>query len=226
MTVLAVVPARGGSKGVPRKNLALVGGVPLLVYTLRAARAATTVDRLVVSTDDPEIAAVARAEGVEVIDRPSALAADDSPTEDALIHAVELLRERGEKTPELVVTLEPTSPLRRPEAIDECVRVARSTGANAVLTVAPSRESWGRLVDGRFERLRPDEPRRRQLREPLYRESGTVYVTKTDSLLAGRSVLAEPVHAVVIDDEQALDVNSELDLRIADALVRLRNEGG
>jgi CMP-N-acetylneuraminic acid synthetase len=220
MSALAVVPARGGSKGIPRKNLALLAGTPLLVHTLRTASASTRLDRVVVSTDDPEIAGVARAEGVEVVDRPTELARDDSPTEDALVHILETLRDRGEQLPEYVVTLEPTSPLRRPATIDACLELAEREGAGAVMTVAESRECWGRLDGSRFAYLFPAHPRRRQLREPLYREAGTVYVTRTKRLLEARSVLAEPLHAIVVDAREAIDVNTEFDLRIAEALFR------
>lgn len=217
--VLAVVPARGGSKGLPRKNLVPLGGEPLLVHTLRAAAGARTLDRVLVSTDDDEIADVARAEGVEVVERPPELAADDSPTEDALIHAVEAL---GEPRPEWVVTLEPTAPLRTARLIDECVEAAAATGAGAVLTVVETRDVLGTVDEGRFRYLQPGQPRRRQLRHPLYRESSTVYVTRTDLLLTERSVVPEPLHAVVASADEAVDVNDEVDLALAEALLARR----
>lgn len=216
-----MIPARGGSKGVPRKNLADVAGLPLVVHTIRAAQGATLLDRVVVSTDDDEIAAVARDAGAEVVRRPEELAADDSPTEDALIHAV---GEVGE--PEYVVTLEPTSPLRSSRLIDECIRTALDADADAVVTVAETRDVLGRVEAGRFRHLEPGQPRRRQLREPLYRELSTVYVTRTRHLLAARSVLADDTRAVVVPPEEALDVNTELDLTVAEALLRRRNGGG
>jgi CMP-N,N'-diacetyllegionaminic acid synthase len=119
------------------------------------------------------------------------------------------------------VTLEPTAPFRTAATIDRCVRLAVERDAGAVLTVAESRENWGRLADdGRYALVWPDNPRRRQDREPLYAESGTVWVTRTASLLAGSSVLAEPVYAVVVDEQEAIDVNSELDFRVAEAILR------
>lgn len=224
-TVLAVVPARGGSKGVPRKNVAPLDGEPLIIHTLRAARDAHSIDRIVVSTDDREIAAIAREAGVDVIDRPSELAGGDSPTEAALLHVLETLAARGEQPPEYVVTLEPTSPLRTAALIDACVANAIAERAGSVMTVAETRESLGRLDEnGRFSFLFPGQPRRRQLREPLYRESGAVYVTRTDALLATRSVLAEPLYGVVVPDEQAVDINTPLDFVVAGAILRWRDE--
>jgi len=219
MSVLGIVPARGGSKGVPGKNLAPVGGEPLLVHAIRAALAAGTVDRVVCSTDDDEIAAVAREAGAEVVMRPAELARDDSPTEDALLHVLDAL---GPPEPEYVVTLELTSPLRSPGLIDACVRLAQERGADAVITVAESRAVHGRLEDGLFVPLAPGQPRRRQLREPLYRESSTVYVTRTAYLRETRSVVGDHVYAHIVPEEEAIDINSEQDLVVADTLIRRR----
>jgi CMP-N-acetylneuraminic acid synthetase len=214
VSVLCVVPARRGSKGIPQKNLAELAGEPLIVHTLRAALAATTLDRVVVSTDDEEIAAVALSAGAEVVNRPAHLAGDDSPTEDALLHALETL---GPPEPEYVVTLEPTSPLRKAQTIDACVRRAFELGANAVIAVAETREVLGRLEDGVFVPLDPNAPRRRQLRAPLYRETGVAYVTRTAHLRATHSVFAGPLYAVVVPEEETLDVNTKLDLLVASA---------
>jgi CMP-N-acetylneuraminic acid synthetase len=222
VTALGVVPARAGSQGIPGKNLRPLLGEPLIVHTLRTARAARLIERLVVSTDSPEIADVAAAEGVETIVRPAELAADESPTEDALIHVIDELRGRGDRLPAYVATLEPTSPLRTPRLIDECVALAVAEDADAVITVAETHELFGRLEGARFRYLFPDQPRRRQLREPLYRESSTVYVTRISTLLARRSVLAEPLYAVVAAEDEAIDVNSPLDLVVAEAVLRWR----
>jgi N-acylneuraminate cytidylyltransferase len=219
MSVLGIVPARGGSKGVPGKNLAPVGGEPLLVHAIRAALAAGTVDRVVCSTDDDEIAAVARAAGAEVVVRPAELALDESPTEGALLHVLDAL---GPPAPEYVVTLEPTSPLRTADLIDACVRLAWERDADAVMTVSETHAVHGRLEDGLFVPLVPGQPRRRQLRAPLYRESSTVYVTKAAYLRATNSVVGDRVYALVVPEEQAIDINSELDFVVADALLRRR----
>lgn len=217
MTALGVVPARGGSRTVPRKNLIELGGETLVARAVRIALDAETLDRLVVSTDDDEIAAAALAAGVEVVRRPQELARDDSPTEDALRHAIG--QHGGDY--EWTVTLEPTAPFRTAATIDRCVRLAAERDAGSVLTVAESRENWGRIDgDGRYELLDPAAARRRQAREPLYAESGTVWVTRTASLLAGSSVVAEPAYAVVVDEREAIDINSELDIAIAEALLR------
>jgi CMP-N-acetylneuraminic acid synthetase len=221
---LAVIPARGGSREIPAKNIRPLAGEPLLVHTIRAAQAATLLDRVVVSTDSEEIAAIARDAGVEVVRRPPELARDESPTEDALIHAVQALG----VSPDYVVTLEPTSPLRTPARIDHCIELALARNADSVVTVVETREVLGRLDGELFRRLDPDEPRRRQDRTPLYREAGAVYVTRTSSLVSRRSVLAEPLYAVVVPEDEAIDINTPLDFLVAEAALRAgsRAEGG
>jgi len=222
VTVLAVIPARGGSKGVAGKNLRLLAGEPLLVHTLRAAQAARLLDTLVVSTDDPAIAAVARDAGAEVVDRPAALATDTARTEPTLLHAVDTLVAAGQAEPEWVVTLEPTSPLRSPELIDRCIELALRSRPGAVITVSETRESYGRREGDRFVYLFPGQPRRRQERQPLYRESGTVYVTRTSLLRRTGLVLAEPLLSVVVAEEESIDINTHLDFTIAEAVMRAR----
>lgn len=218
MTALGIVPARGGSKAIPGKNIRPLLGVPLMVYTIEAARRSSLVPRTVVSTDSEEIAAVARGAGAEVVMRPDELATDESPTEDALIHVLEALGEE----PDYVVTLEPTSPLRTPQTIDKCVELARAEDADAVFTVVETRAVLGRLEGTVFRFVQPGERRRRQDREPLHRESSTVYVTRTRWLLEQRSVIAEPMYAVVVPEEEAIDINTPVDFLLAEAALRQR----
>ncbi len=163
--VLGVIPARGGSKSIPLKNIRPLNGMPLLAYTIQAAKQSTFLDRCVVSTDHADIAAVARAHGAEVIDRPAELATDQAPTEGALLQVLEVLGRQGYR-PEFVVTLEPTSPFRTTTLIDRCIATAiEQQETDCVLTVTETRKCYGRLVDGRFEYLFPNQPRRRQERE-------------------------------------------------------------
>ncbi|MBA5869742.1 MAG: NTP transferase domain-containing protein [Nitrospira sp. CR2.1] len=221
--VLGVIPARGGSKSIPLKNIRPLNGMPLLAYTIRAANQSTVLDRCVVSTDHPDIAAAARAYGAEVIDRPAELATDHAPTEGALLQVLDVLGRLGYR-PDYVVTLEPTSPFRTAALIDRCVATAiEQPDIDCVLTVTETRKCYGRLVDGRFEYLFPNQPRRRQERQPLYEESSTVYVTRTTALARDRSVLGRTrVGVVVADSREALDINEPLDFLIAEAVLAQR----
>lgn len=222
--ILAVIPARGGSKGIPRKNIRLLAGKPLIEYTLEEVRRSRLIDRVVVSTDDLEITQVCASLGAEVIIRPAELALDTSPTEDSLIHAIHCLSEKDGYRPDIVVTLEPTSPLRTYQLIDRCVAALLESELDSVISVTETRECFGRIAGGRFEYLFRNQPRRRQDREPLYKESSTVYVTRADTLMRLRSVLGERVGAVVADADEAIDINEPIDFAIAEAVIRWRQE--
>lgn len=221
--VLGVIPARGGSKSIPLKNIRPLNGMPLLAFTIRAAKQSRFLDRCVVSTDHPDIAAAARDYDAEVIDRPAELATDQAPTEAALLQVLDVLARQGYR-PEYVVTLEPTSPFRTAALIDRCIETAiAQQDIDCVLTVTETRKCYGRLADGRFEYLFPNQPRRRQERQPLYEESSTVYVTRTTALERDRSVLGRSrVGVVVADSREALDINEPLDFLIAEAVLAQR----
>lgn len=220
---LGVIPARGGSKSIPLKNIQLLCGKPLLLYTIDAARQSRYLDRCVVSTDHPEIARVASEYGAEVVTRPAELATDQAPTELALLHVLRCLEKDGYR-PDLIVTLEPTSPLRTARLIDLCIRTAlEQPEADCVLTVTETRKCYGRIIEGEFEYLFPNQPRRRQDRQPLYEESSTVYVTRTAALLANQSVLGKVRYAVIVDDtREAMDINEPLDFLVAEAILEQR----
>lgn len=226
MKVIAVIPARGGSKGIPRKNIKPLAGKPLIYYTIKEAKKSKYIDRVVVSTDDQDIADIARGFGTEVIMRPPEFATDTAPTELALIHVVETLRDDEGYQADVVVTLEPTSPLRTYQLIDRCIEKLLNTDADSVISVAETSSLVGTVIDGKFEYLIKNQPRRRQDRQRLYKESSAVYVTKTETLLRLRSALGEKLHAVVFTEEEAIDINTPLDFIIAEAVMRWGQEGG
>lgn len=216
---LAVIPARGGSKGVPRKNIRPLNGRPLLAYTVDQVADVHEIDLAVVSTEDPEIRSVAESLGMRVIDRPAMYATDDSPTETALLHALDTLAEHGEPAWDYVIVLEPTSPLRSAETIRKCITAIVQHDAPSLLTVRESRENIGTIENGFFRPLRSGAPRRRQERIPFYIESSTVYVCRVDYLRATRSLVAEPWCAYVIPDIEAVDINTPEDFILAESLV-------
>lgn len=223
--VLAVIPARGGSKAIPRKNIRLLLGRPLVAYTIDEARKCDYLDRLVVSTEDGETARICRGLGAEVVMRPPEFATDTAPTELAVIHVLETLAERDGYECDAVVTLEPTSPLRTHRLIDQCIEALWENDADSVISVKETRACLGSIRDGRFEYLIKDQPRRRQERAPLYEESSTVYVTRTEALLKHKSVLGERLYAVVVGEDEAIDINTPLDFVIAEAVMQWKSEG-
>jgi N-acylneuraminate cytidylyltransferase len=222
--VLAVIPARGGSKGIPRKNLASVGGLPLIAHSIRCALAVSSVDRVVVSTDDEELAEVARAHGAEVpFMRPPHLATDDAPLLPVLRHAHEEMEARH--GPFAVhVLLQPTSPLRLPEDV---------AGALAMLDGVPeidgvvgcSEPSWNPFYVGVVDdgaRLRPafpHAPRRRQDAPRFLRINGMVYAWCRAALFADGSWLDARHRPYLIPDQRAIDVDAPDDLAMARLLV-------
>lgn len=226
LTAVAVIPARGGSKSVPRKNIRLLAGKPLIYYTIEQAKRSRCLSRLIVSTDDNEIAQVSHQHGAEVCIRPVELATDAAPTELALIHVVEVLKQRDGYEADAVVTLEPTSPLRSSALIDRCIEVLADSDADSVIAVAPTSSLVGTIHGGRFKYTFKDQSRRRQDRTPLYKESSAVYVTRTDTLLTRKSVLGERLYAVIAEEYEAIDINTPLDFIIAEAVMRWRIAGG
>jgi CMP-N-acetylneuraminic acid synthetase len=213
MRTVAIIPARGGSRGIARKNLAPLRGVPLIAYTIQAAKAAKRLDGCWVSTEDAEIAGVARTWGAEVLARPGALATDEAPTAKVLLDALGQLAARG-VVAQAVVTLQPTSPLREPGLIDRAVALLEA-GADTVLTVTRVSSKVGRLRAGQFEPAYPPGSARQAL-EPLFAENGNVYVTRREVLAVRRSLFGERLVPLEIDRVSGLDIDTPDDLALAE----------
>lgn len=227
---LGVIPARGGSKGVPGKNLAALLGQPLIAWTIQSARQAKSLDRLIVSTDDPEIAAVARTHGAEIpFLRPVELAADDTPDLPVLQHALCALRNLDGYAPDALVHLRPTQPLRTAEEIDQAVTLWARSGADSVKSVVPVRQHPFKMYRVRGARLRPylatEERRRRgpdvprQSLEPVYLSAGLVDVIARQTIEAG-STEGRTVVPYFVDPERAVDLDTPMDFVATEALMR------
>lgn len=209
-SVLALVTARGGSKGLPGKNIRPVGGRPLIDFTVAAARGAACVDRVVLSTDDDAIARAAQAAGCEVpFRRPAELAGDEAQSIDVVLHALDQLAPI-----DLVVLLQPTSPLRTAADIDAaCERLVRSASP-ACVTVAAVEQSpyWMYRVDEHHHLLpllsAPADATRRQDLPPVYTLNGAVYVARTDWLRRSRSFVTAETVAHVMPRERSLDIDT------------------
>jgi CMP-N,N'-diacetyllegionaminic acid synthase len=215
---MAVIPARGGSKRAPRKNIRPLGDKPLLAYTIAAAREAGLGGATFVSTEDAEIADVAKALGCAVIPRPDTLATDAASTEGVLLHALDEAAKQG-WYPKWIVTLPPTSPFRRASTIRFFMENAATSGVDCLLALTETRASLWRLgPDGKIARLFPDAPRRQQDRAPLYEENSAIYLTAVPALRTTGSVLGTSQRGVAIDPIEGFDINSELDFVLAEAL--------
>ncbi|MGH9350198.1 MAG: cytidylyltransferase domain-containing protein [Vicinamibacterales bacterium] len=229
--VLGLVPARGGSKGVPGKNLRVLAGRPLLEYTARAAQESRVLDRVILSTDSPEIADAGRRAGLEVpFMRPEALARDDTPMLPVVQHAMDALAAGG-WVADVIVLLQPTSPLRRPHHIRDAVELLRRTGADSVVSVVelPRHLSpdYVMRIDG--DVLRPFVPEgervtRRQDARPAYSRDGTVYAFRRTTLERFGDIYGDDCRPLVVDAAESLSIDSPADWDAAER--RLASHGG
>ncbi len=229
LEVLGVIPARGGSKAIPGKNIALLCGQPLLAYTCDAARASRTLTRVIVSTDDKAIAESAQQLGVEVpFMRPPDLSGDEVPMVDVLRHAVETLASQPYR-PDVIVLLQPTSPLRRAEHIDAAVDLLASTGADSVVTVVEVPHQFHplsvlKLEDGRLMRIAPGPPvTRRQDKPRLYARNGpAVVAVRRDVLVEANSLYGNDSRPLVMSPEESIDIDDPWDLELAGMILARR----
>ena len=220
---LAVIPARGGSKGIPKKNIQCVGDKPLLCYAIDSILDSGIDADIVVSTDSDEIAQVALGHGgAYVINRSKSISGDGAKTEDALLDALDQMESLYGKTYEVVLTVQPTSPFRKPETVKRFWNEFSEIGSeyDAMLTLNETRTDYWVEEEGNYHRLYPDAPRRRQDRKPLYIENSCLYATTVDALRETHSVLGNNVQGFLIDEREALDINEPIDLTLANLLTK------
>ena len=224
--VLAVIPARGGSKGIPGKNIKAFCGKPLIVHSIEAALNCSLISRTVVSTDDDSIAQVAKANGAQVINRPVELAVDTSLVIDAIRHAVLSVEEEGEDV-DIVLLLEPTSPFRRKQDLEKCVQILLENKADSVATFTDAHVSPNRLWRGSDDVVEPfikgavpwlprqKQPKAHELTGQIYGISRKVLFENEDSI----SLLLGRMSAVITPRETALDIDTEIDFMLAEKVM-------
>jgi len=221
--VVAVIPARGGSKGIPGKNIRLLAGKPLLAWTVEAAVAANSIDSVYVSTDDPAIAKVAEACGAEVIFRPADISGDESPSEAALLHALGYLDKKGIVVDKMVF-LQATSPLRTSADIDSAMALFQDQNADSLLSVAPSHCFLWEETENNAQPVNYDychRPRRQDM-TPQYKENGAIYIFKPSILREYNSRLGGRIILYKMPEESSLDIDSYSDFERAGAYLRGR----
>ena len=225
MVTLALIPARGGSKGVPRKNLRTVGRSSLLARAIAAARGADGIDHVLLSTDDEEIAAEGRRCGADVpFMRPKELAGDTAGIGAAVIHALESFERHSGKPVDTLVLLEPTSPFRTAEHVGRAVARFRAGGCRSVVSVCPLERKPENLfvkVDGLLERF-VKEPKmafaRRQDMERLCRLNSAIYVVGRRDFADTGGLVVEPIGFVEMTGMESINIDEELDLLLAEAV--------
>lgn len=233
MVVLAIVPARGGSKGVRGKNLRPLLGKPLIVHTLEAALASRSIDHLVVSTDDPEIASVATECGVDVpFLRSAELASDDATQLDVVLHALRGVEQARQTRYDVVLLLQPTAPLRVTADIDGALDQLAASGADSVISlcqVESGHPYYMYTLDGDHpEPLLgvPMRPTRRQAFPRVYLRNGAIYAVRRDVLVEQLSFYGQDLRAFVMPFERSVNIDSELDFALAEFLLQRHLRSG
>ena len=212
---IVIIPARGGSKEIPGKNIKPLGGKPLLAYSIEAAKFSQKIDRVIVSTDSKEIAVVSQKHGAEIIMRPQALATDISPSEDALIHVVESLESNEKVQVDLIVFLQATSPLRPPELIDQCIDKLIENDGDSLLTVCSEHLFYWRESNGLGESIHNYRNRpMRQLASKsdiIYKENSSLYIMKRDILIKQKNRLGRKIILFPMEVEDSFEIDSKFD---------------
>ena len=216
--VLAIIPARGGSKRFPGKNLALFSGEPLILHTIRQALESSSISRVIVSTDSTAIGEVAEKGGAEVILRPESISVDNSPSEAALLHVLKELHDAQAYQPAITVFLQCTSPVRRPGDIDAAIELLHREGVDSVFSVVErSIFLWARTDNGlKCLSYNPQRRPRSQDLSPFLIENGSIYVMRTAAFIAARNRLCSRFAPFVMDPLSAIDIDEPEDLEIAE----------
>ncbi len=221
-TFLAIIPARGGSKRLPRKNILDLNGKPLIAWSIEAGIQSRYIDDVVVTSDDDEILAISKKYAAHTIKRPDHLASDTATTFDAIAHAI-----KNSKAYDYIVLLQPTSPLRNAHHIDEAIELLESKDADAIVSVCEMEHSplWSNTLpeDGSMVSFLNEEllGKRSQELETFYRLNGAIYICKIEKLLEQRSFfIKNNIFAYVMNRDTSVDIDEAIDFKIAELLMK------
>jgi len=222
--ILSIITARGGSKRLPKKNILSLGGRPLIAYTIEASLSSKLINRTIVSSDDPEILDVSRRCGAEVMARPHELSTDTSRSSDVIRHMVRQLESEG-YFPDIIVLLQPTSPLRRSIHIDEALKVFLDKGADTVFSVTERHRSidWVmRIQEGQLRFILPNDLSviRTQDHEKQYEFNGAIFIYSRDVAMSEKAfTIGDKVYPYIMKDSESVDIDSLEDLKVAEKLI-------
>ena len=223
MNIISIIPARGGSKGIPRKNIKLLNGKPLISYSIDASNSCSLIDETYVSTEDAEISEISKGNNAEVIERPDELASDDSSSIDVILHVLDYLENRGE-LPDLFVLLQPTSPLRTSEDIEASINSFLESDCDSLVSVCEldhrsllnfSLED-GFLVQNNNESLFNS---RRQDIPTHYSLNGAIYITTPEFIRKNKSFYSDKTIPHVMSKEKSIDIDTSFDFKLAEFLL-------
>ena len=224
--ILAIIPARGGSKGVPRKNIKDLCGKPLIQYTIEAAKKSKYIDRIIVSSDDSEILNTVKNVGIDVpFIRPNEISKDDTPSMDVIMHCLEWLRRNENYIPKYICLLQCTSPFRDEKHIDEAIEKMISENGSSIVSVCESEVSPycmkkienGKLID--FINNNEAYSRRQELPK-VYQLNGAIYISEINNLLENKKWYTDNTLGYVMDSASSLDIDTSMDFKIAEVIMK------
>ncbi len=220
MKIVAIIPARGGSKSIKNKNIYKIKNKPLIFYSIETAIKSNVFDKIIVSSDSDKILSlVSKFKNIETIKRPRKISNDKAQTVDALLHVLKKLN--NNKFPEVIITLEPTSPLRSKKTIINAVKVFKSNkDIDSLISVVETRSLYGRIRSGMFKYNENKIIRRRQDRNPIFKETGTIWGTRVKYLVKFKKVIGGKIYPLIISKNEDLDINNKEDINIFKKLLK------
>lgn len=221
--IISIIPARGGSKRLPGKNIKILAGKPLIAYSIEQSLKCDLINKTIVSTDDDEIAEIAKQYGADVIKRPKELAEDDSPTIDAVKHVLQNLR-KEEYIPDAIILLQPTSLLRSIKDINEAINLFLETNKN-VVSVTEDNCNWHLKIDSKNNNIVPlidwnMFKKRKQDLPKTYKLNGSIYITITTKLFKNNSFFDEETQAFIMPEKRSIDIDTEFEFKLAELFLK------
>ena len=223
-TIIAIIPARSGSKGIIKKNIRLLAGKPLIQYTIHASTNSKRINHSLVSTDDDEIMDMALAEDVIMIRRPAELSDDKSPTIDAIFHAIDQCDSKG-ITPDIIVLLQPTSPFRTSSDIDAAIDIFLHNNCDSVISVVKAEHPpyWNMLIKESYLQPLIDRDNFRKRRQDFpetYIPNGAIYIARTETLKETHSFFTHRIKPYIMPAEKSVDIDTEFDVLLAEIMMK------
>lgn len=222
--IIVIIPARGGSKGIPKKNIKLLGGKPLIAWPIQLAKSVSRVDRIIVSTDSIEIAEIANKYGAETpFLRPDDLSGDKVPTLPVLQHVVKYLEEKEGYKADIILLLYTTTPFLKKERIEEALDLFESTNCNSVMGAQKVRTLVWKYnrKKAKYQPFYPKNRVNRQYFEPLHKEAGNIYFSRYKVLMEQNQIIdSENIKFIMVGDDETIDIDSIQDLQLAEELLK------
>lgn len=218
---IAIIPARGGSKGIPKKNIALLNGKPLIYYTIKAAIDCPYISKCLVSTDCNNISNVSKNFGAEIIERPTNISHDHASTEAVIEHAISHIQENHAHT--YIVLMQPTSPLRDKLYLTECIEKFIQSGCRSAVSVCLAEHHpfhMLKITDSCLEPIKHEYIKPRQLLPEFYRINGAIYITNISDFLKSKSIYNTPTMPYIMDQKYSIDIDTHFDLALSEFIMQ------